>query len=234
MATVTGLTAEHMLALSDANIVAAEVVGNDLILTTRGGQQINAGNVRGSQGPTGPVGPTTTTVCTSTTRPVAPIDGQQIYETDTLKTLYYYTSKSGWFPSWGTAWGVIAVMPVKTNSSANYSATGTTDMVLTSIPVRNDRNYRAHLQSESTISATATWSVELNANNVNVGRFQLLQAAYIYGWHIGTSVLYKPTATGAQTFRVYVVETSGTATINFPANVNVPRQFWIEDIGPRM
>jgi hypothetical protein len=55
MATVTGLTAEKMLELADENIVAAEIVGDNLILTTRGGITIDAGVVVGPAGPTGPV-----------------------------------------------------------------------------------------------------------------------------------------------------------------------------------
>lgn len=57
MATVTGLTAAKMLELADENIVAAEIVGDELILTTRGGALINAGVVVGDVGPTGPTGP---------------------------------------------------------------------------------------------------------------------------------------------------------------------------------
>jgi len=56
MATVTGLTAERMLAIEAASVVDGDVVGDNLILTQHGGTQINAGNVRGPQGPTGPVG----------------------------------------------------------------------------------------------------------------------------------------------------------------------------------
>ena len=57
MATVTGLTAEKMLELADENIVGAAIVGDELILETRGGAFINAGVVVGDVGPTGPTGP---------------------------------------------------------------------------------------------------------------------------------------------------------------------------------
>lgn len=56
MGTVTGFTAEHMDELSDANIVDGNVVGDNLILTTRGGSDIDAGSVRGPQGDDGPTG----------------------------------------------------------------------------------------------------------------------------------------------------------------------------------
>lgn len=56
MATVTGLTADRMLAIEAASVVDGDVVGDNLILTQHGGTQINAGSVRGPQGNPGPVG----------------------------------------------------------------------------------------------------------------------------------------------------------------------------------
>ena len=58
MATVTGLTAEYMLALSDANIVSGSIdEDGDLQLTTRSGSTINAGHTVGAKGDVGDVGP---------------------------------------------------------------------------------------------------------------------------------------------------------------------------------
>lgn len=81
MATVTGLTAERMIAMENATVIDGDVVGNNLILRTRDGTTIDTGNVRGPIGPSGAAH----TICTSTTRPVlAPGDeGKSIYETDT-------------------------------------------------------------------------------------------------------------------------------------------------------
>jgi hypothetical protein len=45
-----------MIAIENASVVDGDVVGDNLILTTKGGSQINAGNVRGPQGVQGPVG----------------------------------------------------------------------------------------------------------------------------------------------------------------------------------
>ena len=57
MATVTGLTADRMLAIEAASVVDGDVDTNgNLILTQHGGGQINAGSVIGPQGPQGPVG----------------------------------------------------------------------------------------------------------------------------------------------------------------------------------
>lgn len=53
MGTVQGLTKERMLEIEAASVVSGEVVGDDLILTTRGGEEIVAGDVRGPQGTAG-------------------------------------------------------------------------------------------------------------------------------------------------------------------------------------
>jgi hypothetical protein len=56
MTTVTGLTADRMLAIEAASVVDGDVVGGNLILTKHDGSQINAGSVIGPAGPQGPIG----------------------------------------------------------------------------------------------------------------------------------------------------------------------------------
>ena len=56
MATVTGLTADRMLAIEAASIVDGEVVGGHLILEKHDGDTIDAGSVIGPPGPQGPQG----------------------------------------------------------------------------------------------------------------------------------------------------------------------------------
>lgn len=53
MTTVTGLTADRMLAIEAASVVDGDVVGDNLILTKHDGSTINAGSVRGPQGDQG-------------------------------------------------------------------------------------------------------------------------------------------------------------------------------------
>jgi len=57
MATVTGLTADRMLAIEGASVVDGEIVGGNLILTKHDGNTIDAGPVLGPTGPAGPPGP---------------------------------------------------------------------------------------------------------------------------------------------------------------------------------
>ncbi|MET0464724.1 MAG: hypothetical protein ABW007_16300 [Chitinophagaceae bacterium] len=56
MAKVTGFTAERMLVIENETVVDGEVQGDNLILLTREGTPIDAGNVRGPQGIQGPPG----------------------------------------------------------------------------------------------------------------------------------------------------------------------------------
>lgn len=50
MATVTGFTADRMKQIEDTTVVDGDVVGDNLVLRTRAGSEIAAGNVRGPRG----------------------------------------------------------------------------------------------------------------------------------------------------------------------------------------
>ena len=86
MATVTGLTADRMLAIEAASVVDGDVVGDNLILTKHDGSTINAGNVRGPAGPQGPIGQDLAVVTTRTVLDVGIINqiraGRQLSATD--------------------------------------------------------------------------------------------------------------------------------------------------------
>lgn len=56
MATVTGFTSARMLEIENSTVVAGSILGDNLILITRDGTEINAGNVRGPEGIQGPIG----------------------------------------------------------------------------------------------------------------------------------------------------------------------------------
>lgn len=50
LVSVTGLTAERMLEIEAASVVGGTIVGDNLVLVTRGGEFLEAGNVRGPAG----------------------------------------------------------------------------------------------------------------------------------------------------------------------------------------
>ena len=53
MALVTGYTAERMQQIEDQTVIDGNIVGDDLVLVTRDGTEINAGVVKGDQGDPG-------------------------------------------------------------------------------------------------------------------------------------------------------------------------------------
>ena len=56
MATVTGFTSDRMLVIENETVTTGQVTNDHLILTQRGGTQIDAGNVRGPKGDQGTPG----------------------------------------------------------------------------------------------------------------------------------------------------------------------------------
>jgi hypothetical protein len=173
-------------------------------------------------------------VCTSATRPASPVDGMEIYETDTFKTLYYSAAKTGWFPPWNTAWGNLARVTLTGSTAAVGVTTTFTDMNLTNVPVRADRDYRIHIDTSVVISgAGPQWTLDMLVASAVAGRHDVFYAAQPWGERCHNGVLYQPAATGNVTIGVQAAELAGTATFQLAAAVGLPRQHWIEDIGPR-
>ncbi len=83
MATVTGYTAERMKNIEDSTVTDGEVVGNNLILTTRDGTPIDAGNVRGPQGVKGDTGEVSQAQLAAVTGPSANAGNDLVNGTDT-------------------------------------------------------------------------------------------------------------------------------------------------------
>lgn len=173
-------------------------------------------------------------ICTSLTRPSAPFNGMQIFETDTLKTLFWYASKSAWLPPWNTAWGVIHDPFISTSNSAAYSVTGNSDMVMTNVSARNDRDYVIKLHANHTQSGAGIWVIAPSVDGVTVGRFYTPQEGYALGDMRYGEVLWRPATTSSTfTLRVTHEEVTGAVTYTYNGSATGPRQFWVEDIGPR-
>ena len=142
MATVTGLTKERMEAMEAATIIDGSVVGDNLILQTRGGTSIDAGSVRGPMGVSG----SAFTVCTSGTRPslVSGDEGTAIYETDTDLTRIWTGTRwklqervictSSTRPAGLTA-ADEGVAIYETDTNSEYVWTGTAWQGSTSVPI---------------------------------------------------------------------------------------------------
>lgn len=230
MATVNGYTKEHMDEIVDDNIIDGNVVSGDLILVTRGGDPINAGSVIG---PVGPVGPSGIEVVTSTTRPSSPYDGQHIYESDTFKDLIWNATKAGWFPPWNTMWGILSKQELTANSPS-YHSSSNTDMVLSSVTLRNDRHYELCANFTAVLGALgAFWTFEFTVDGTQVGRIGQCSEDGLGEPSMG-STIYSPVTTGSKTIRVYAREVSGAEAVLLAASATVKRSLWVKDIGPEV
>ncbi len=102
MATVTGFTAERMLAIENSTVVDGEIVGDNLILLTRDGTEIDAGSVKGEKGDTGPIGvPVAPGIISMFGGDVAPSGYLLCDGTAVSRTVYPEL-----FAAIGTSWGV--------------------------------------------------------------------------------------------------------------------------------
>lgn len=132
-----------------------------------------------------------------------------------------------------TARGIVA-RQVLTTGSATYSADATTDFVLSNVDVDSTRTYSIHLSSPGGITATGRWILELWVDGVLTSRvYDLDFGTGAHGYVLDYSTLWEPT-TGSKDLEIRANEISGSASIDFPGDATFPREFWVEDIGPRL
>jgi hypothetical protein len=170
-------------------------------------------------------------VCTSSTRPAVPFVGQGIYETDTYKTLFW--NGSGWYPSWGTAWGtqnlVTVTTPDTTITAEEVQITGG------SFTAVANRYYKVTYFEPDPYSVTASGFFGMRIRLTNLAGAQ-------------KTVGYAQLPTSGTTNRTTIVEWVGTlsaGTTNFVATMQsqtgtaacdraatYPAFLLVEDIGP--
>lgn len=122
MATITGFTAERMLEIEEGTVVEGVVTGGHLILTTRGGVEIDAGPVVGPTGATGATGPAgadgaTVSINTMALRPAA----------TGARGFFYATDEHALFVDSGT-WKLVAILvdgDLRTPDTSNLDVTFT-------------------------------------------------------------------------------------------------------------
>lgn len=192
MAIITGYTAEQMDKFNNASVVSGSVnTTGGLILKTRGGTDIDAGNVRGPIGNTGPAGPTGiaggTTAVRNTIYPLpttaaamATLANKVItfYNTTTEKLETYYaktgtagltvtgvSGDSGWYENhYMSKFPKGLVKETSNNASTGYIDKTTWNLTETLlVPLVSGRRYRAHYKA-SHLSASGNMAISVLAH----------------------------------------------------------------------
>lgn len=126
--------------------------------------------------------------------------------------------------------GLAAPPQILTADSVGYTTSGITDFALSNFDADATRNYRVHLTSSWNLDVAANWFADLWVDGV--ATLRVGDSGGIAGGILSTAVLWQP-ATGQYDLAIALGEATGTSTFTWRAAANAPRQFWIEDIGPR-
>ena len=167
-------------------------------------------------------------VCTSSTRPTAPYEGQQIYETDTDKTLVW--TGSAWYANWNLPWGLVAL--TKTNNT-NFSVTTTEAVSITSSSFTAVANrYYKVTYVEAIVYSSGTTAM-VGATKLDTISGTLLSQTYTNtnataSSNIITTGLFTTTA-GSHVVVGTLDMDSGTGT---GYRVNLGASIFVEDVGP--
>jgi hypothetical protein len=167
-------------------------------------------------------------VCTSATRPASPLEGQQIYETDTDRMLTYTTATTTWRQPWNLPWGYI------TKTTSNASTTGITtevDVLTVTWTAVANRRYKIsllmHLFQRTTI---ATPMVAITDNSLTHLQEWQQYAGVDERFTINSFVEVSP-ASGSVTYRGRVATSASTIDLNGQTTTRL-HYMLVEDMGP--
>jgi len=130
-------------------------------------------------------------------------------------------------------WGIVARQTLTANSST-FTGDATTDFALASVAVDAARLYRVCLNTAWQASGDARWLVNFHVGGTltaRIGDINPSAAADGDGMLFG-AFLWEP-STGTVNVDIRVDEITAAVDLLFAAGATSPRQFWIEDIGPR-
>ena len=169
-----------------------------------------------------------TIICTSSTRPSSPFAGQQIYETDTSKSLIY--SGSVWQPPWNTAWGSVAAPATWAGNSITSTSTADTTLASVTFVAVAGRRYRTSWIFDTYCGAG--YGVNVKVKN---GATLIASVAYVGGVpaHANANLdgSYVISGISAGSCTINLTGNSSTATLTYYGSI-VAGQFAIEDVGP--
>lgn len=181
------------------------------------------------------------TICTSSTRPGSPAVGDEIYETDTGKTLYYHGATTGWGPAWNTPWGLVtpsAGLNPRVIVTNQGGITAETDVTAGGIAANitwtavANRVYRHRITAMGTSdAAAAAMLLKITGSaNAELHRFATHAAAITTSDSLAWEWDEVGLAAGATTRKVRAVA-GGASTMGLQ-NATAAFQYSINDVGP--
>ena len=170
-------------------------------------------------------------ICTSATRPISPIRGLRIFETDTGKTLVYYGATTLWQPDWNQPWGNLVYTTATSNQGSITTVVDLTSLSATWTAFTN-RSYRitGYALMTSTVAADEAGLYITDSSNavVQTGLATLSTASQRQTLHIAVPV--SPTA-GSVTYKLRALRNSGTGTLSTLASSTAPNFISVDDVG---
>jgi hypothetical protein len=167
-------------------------------------------------------------VCTSATRPASPLEGQQIYETDTDRMLTYTTATTTWRQPWNMPWGYI------TKSTSNSTTTGITTEVdvltVTWTAVANRRYKISLLMHLMQMTNIATPMVAITDNSLTHIQEWQQYAGPAERFVVHAFVEVSPSS-GSVTYRGRVATSNDTINLNGQTTTRL-HYMLVEDMGP--
>ena len=160
----------------------------------------------------------------------SPVSGQVTTLTPATNNngLYVYNGSS-WRAPWNTGWGIVAISALPgafTGTGTQYSSTFTFSAIA-------NRYYRVTLSGDLENSTVIAANIALGIyNNAGTPALQVLypstnRAGVNEHGFAGGSYLYASASTGTQTWKIGVINPSGSVTVTY-----TPTSLIIEDIGP--
>lgn len=205
MATVTGMTAAAMQAIVDDNIIDGEIVGSNLILSTRGGTPIDAGVVVGPQGDPGVDGDDGAPGAAGPAGPTALVGDPVEIATST-----------GALNSSGAIVGLSRTnVPVVAGNRYGLKADFAVDF--------------------SSLANTAEWHFWVRLNGANLERFFILKPVVtgVSFQNVKGEVFWiAPSTQATDDFDVFAQEVQEGASLTPTGAGTLKRKFWIVDYGP--
>lgn len=126
-------------------------------------------------------------------------------------------------------WGIVARQSLTVDSSG-FTVSGATDMTV-SFTADVTRLYKIVWHTPWQLTSTGRWLITANDGS-DFHRLADVADSEGPSGVFDAAVYWEPSA-GAKTLTVNVTEIVNGSTLQFIAGATFPRQFWVEDIGPR-